>query len=579
MNPLSSLETVFSELREGTLRNIVPLIPLLNIDGLPFGLDLHYQLSPVLELDVPSDNVFMCARQVGKTYILTARNLIMSSICRGHNTLMVEPRGEQASKYHLTILQPLLKGSPAILNSLMDPGELTRQSVKRFKSGSTMYIDYAYMNVDRLRGISGIICAVVDESQDIKPEFIPVIKETMSARLEGGTTFLFGTPKTSRTALGSGWDKSSQAEWVIPCSCGFYNNPAPEQHLYKMIGRNGCICAKCGKLLNPANGAFVHAYPERRHICRGYRVSQITHPVHCMLEHKWVQLLQKMEHDYSEVKFKNEVLAVNCDEAFALLTPHDLVKASNGLKFKKLSELFEYCKAKYSDVALGVDWSGGGAVSDSYTSLAVIGRLRGTDRLECPYVERLKKSMDVYSEADYIMYVLLGCGAKFLAHDADGAGFIREEILRQKNLPAHMIVAYKYVGPRPGEVIKLHKPTREFERPWYSLDKSRSLMTLIYSLKDVKVTIPSYNPTDLAGPLTDLLALVEDTKETRSMEYVYLISKQTGVPDDTAHAINYGCCALWDHYGSYPLFGPGLSDGIDDYPGLFLPPRIETFMT
>ncbi|MFA5693211.1 MAG: phage terminase large subunit family protein [Acholeplasmataceae bacterium] len=576
MDAATTLENVFVDLQSGKLRNLVPLLPLLNIDGVPFGLDLHYQLSPVLELDVPSDNVFMTARQVGKTFILTARNILLSAICRGHNILMVEPRGEQASKYHLTILQPLLKSSAILLSSLMDNGELTRQSVKRFKSGSTMYIDYAYMNVDRLRGISGILCAVVDEAQDIRPEFIPVIKETMSARLEGGTAFLFGTPKTSRTALGAGWEKSSQAEWVIPCPCGFYNNPAPEQHLYKMIGRKGCICAKCGRLLNPANGAFVHAFPERRHICRGYRISQVTHPVHCMLEHKWTQLLQKMEHEYSEIKFKNEVLAVNCDEAFALLTPHDLVKASNKLKFTDLSKLFEYCKVKYSEIAVGVDWSGGGAVSDSYTSLAIVGRLRGTEILECPYVERLKKSMDAYSEADYLMHVIRGCGARFMAHDADGAGFLREEILRQRNISSDMIVAYKYVGPRPGDVIKLHKPTRDFERPYYSLDKSRSLMTMIYSLKDQKITIPDYTPTDLSGPLTDLLALVEDASETRSMEYVYLISRQQGMPDDTAHALNYACCALWDSYGAYPLFGPGLSDSAVDYPGFF--PKVETFM-
>jgi hypothetical protein len=74
-----------------------------------------------------------------------------------------------------------------------------------------------------------------------------------------------------------------------------------------MIGKKGCICAKCGKLLDISSGHYVHSHPDRINSFRGYHISQVTHPLHAGYESKWAELLYKME-TYPETKFHNEIL-------------------------------------------------------------------------------------------------------------------------------------------------------------------------------------------------------------------------------------------------------------------------------
>lgn len=74
-----------------------------------------------------------------------------------------------------------------------------------------MYLGTAYASPGALRGLSGCSQIVIDELSDIDIDFIPIIKEVMSANIRHGYSVYAGTPTTSDTACGILWEQSSQA--------------------------------------------------------------------------------------------------------------------------------------------------------------------------------------------------------------------------------------------------------------------------------------------------------------------------------------------------------------------------------
>src|SRR5690606_15017226 len=116
-------------------------------------------------------------------------------------------------------------------------GTNTENSVlqRSFKNLSVMLFSFALLDADRVRGIStDKIC--LDEVQDMDPDHIPIIKETMS-HSNYGIMQCTGTPKSLDGPLEALWRRSSQAEWFIPCfSCGAWNIPSLEYHIHDMIG-------------------------------------------------------------------------------------------------------------------------------------------------------------------------------------------------------------------------------------------------------------------------------------------------------------------------------------------------------
>lgn len=373
----------------------------------------------------------------------------------------------------------------------------------------------------------------------------------MSASLLWGFSTYTGTPKTTDTTLGLLWSLSSQAEWVIRCThCGKLNVPNPEQDLLKMIGKKGPVCAKCGKDIFPCNGGYVHAYPERMMIFPGYHISQTVHPLHMISMDKWNDLLSKME-TYPTLKLYNEVFGWPYDLSVIPLTLNDLMNSSHKYDGNK-PEDFESVMEQYRYVAVGVDWSGGGIVSDSYTDMAVCGLRNDSDVIDVLFGARLLKGLEAATEADFILKWLLGTGADCFAFDNGGAGFLRLEIMKQRGLfriPNLTTVPINYVRPRGGDIMKYNTATRESDLSYYTLDKSRSLAVCTQAIKDCRLRMPPFAADNLHAIQRDWLALREDPRTTLGNEVVVLIGKKPGVPDDFAHATNFASSAIWDHYG------------------------------
>lgn len=556
----------FDKIRSGELRTLIPFLSLFRLNGQPMNLKYHYQLAPLYNTVQPAHSVFMCARQLGKSYAISSSMELRSMLVPYYHTLVVQPRSEQIKRLINTVYRPILSSSP-IWEEFITSNELGKTFLREFKNHSLCYGGFCFMSPDSLRGLSGLASLYLDEVQDIEYEFIPIIAETMSASLHWGFSVYTGTPKTTDTTLALLWNKSSQAEWVIRCThCNYFNIPNPEHDLLKMIGKDGPICAKCGKAIHPHNGGYVHAIPEKALTFPGYHISQTIHPLHTEHHNKWVNLLEKVS-TYSKLALYNEVLGWPWDASTSPLTLSDLRKATHDHPVVSSPSELHNLRKVYRYITVGVDWGGGGAISDSYTAYAVMGLRSDSDVVDVLYGKRMPKDMDLSDEADEILHWIHGVGADAFAYDNGGAGFARLEIMKQRGLMAGdglTIVPINYVAPRAGDVMRPHAGQRESDLYYYSLDKSRSLAICITSIKSCKIRFPKFNDEDPKECVRDFLALREDPSKSARNETVILIIKKPGVPDDFAHAVNFGVSQIWDHFGAYPRIGSRYDTSILD---------------
>ena len=556
------LRSVFAEaydkIRKGELKTLIPFLCLFRLNGKPMNLKMHYQFAPMFNCIQPNHMCFMCGRQLGKSYSICSDLLLRSMLIPYYHTLIVQPRLDQIQRLISTVYKPLL-GSCPIKGEFISQLEFQKLALREYRNGSLCYAEHSYSDQgSRLRGISGAAAASYDEVQDLEYETLDVGNETMSASLFWGFARYTGTPKTTDTTLALLWNRSSQAEWVIKCGhCNHFNVPNPEQDLLKMIGKSGPVCSKCGKSLNIANGVYVHARPELMHKFPGYHVSQTIHPIHVSIQAKWNKLLDKVN-SYSELLLFNEILGWPFDAATSPLTLGDLLKATHDIPQLERPQDFARLRKQYCYVTVGVDWGGGGAFSDSYTAYAVVGRRANSDVMDVLYCRRIPKGVSPTDEAREILQWIAGVEADAFAYDNGGAGFARLEIMKHQGLmsiPNLVVVPINYVAPCSGDVMRLHQAEREPDLRYYTLDKSRSLAINIMAIKSCRIRFPKFDSEDENACQRDFLALREDPQKSRLGSTVVLIIKKSGVPDDFAHAVNFACSQVWDHFGAYPRIG------------------------
>lgn len=556
----------YDKIRKGQLKTLIPFLCLFRLNGKPMDLKLHYQFAPMFNTVQSAHSVYMCGRQLGKSYSISADIAMRNMLIPYYHTVLIQPRADQIQRLINTVYRPLLSSCP-IKTMFIQSTELTKMALREFKNGSMCYAEHMFESPDRVRGISGSASVTYDESQDIEYEFLDIGNEMMSASIFWGFARYTGTPKTTDTTLALLWNRSSQAEWVIRCEhCNKFNIPNPEQDLLKMIGKRGPVCAKCGQPVFPKNGGYVHARPERQLSFPGYHISQTVHPLHILSQAKWNRLLDKIE-NYAPLALYNEVFGWPYDAATSPLTMSDLQKATHDISVQRPADV-RGLKHLYSYITVAVDWSGGSMVSDSYTAYAVLGLRRDSDLIDVLYGKRIKHGVTPTDEANEIMDWIRGTGADAFTYDNGGAGFARLEIMNHQGLretPGLVVIPINYVRPRAGDVMVPHTGMRESDLYYYTLDKSRSLAITVMSIKATRVRVPKFAETDEKAFQRDLLALREDPRKSMGNETVVLIVKKPGVPDDFAHAVNFGCSQIWDHFGAYPKIGTKYDASILDF--------------
>lgn len=578
------IDGVAAQYAGGDIRSYVPILPILSLKGAPYTLVSHAPFEPIYSLDVPEQMLYKCGRQVSKTTNMAAQAVLQCGTMPHFSMLFVAPRYEQIRRVSANYVKPFIEQS--LISQLLQNRRVENSVLqKSFLNESRMYFSFAFLDVDRIRGLS-VDCVNYDEIQDIDIDFVPIIRECMSA-----STFAlerwYGTPKTLDNTIEVLWQQSSQAEWVIKCeACGLRNIPSADNHLVKMIGEIGPICAKCGKLINPRTGQWVHAVPEQRAGHAGYHVPQIVLPMHyedpdkigempTERSKKWQSLLDKRDGlgGYDQTKFMNEVLGESSDVGVKLVTLTDIKNASV-LNKNEWRDALNQVK-NYAYRVLAVDWGGGGEDFISTTTYAVIGKNIRTGKMDCIYCKRMTGAVGHHDEAKILIDVFKAFQCHMFAHDYGGAGAVRETLMIQAGLPMKVIVPFSYVRATVKKMVEVHKPSGHQQRTYYTLDKARSLVLQATAVKAGQILLPEYESSK--NITHDLLALIEDRREAPGRADIFLVSRNAKMTDDFAHALNFGCIAIWHAFNCYPDLSRAMSIKLTPSQADFANPPNVTF--
>lgn len=532
----------------GKPTTMVPLLGLLTIQGKAYSLKDFFPFEPIFKLAVPRKIFLKCGRQVSKSTSLSASGILRSGGTPYLRTLYVTPRFEQVRRLSTNYVRPFINNS--LIRSLLVNEECTQAVLQRtFSNQSMMFFSFAFLDVDRVRGIS---CDMVDidEVQDLDNDFIPVIEECMSAS-SYGVMFYSGTPKTLDNTAEVLWDNSSKGEWVTRCdACNYWNMASIQADLMKMIGKSTVVCARCSRPLNPREGHWYHCAGKDHPGFHGYHVPQVIMPMHYEHPHKWGELVGKMDGrgNYSKGKFLNEVLGESADEGVKLITLTDINNVSQAAwtnDLAKACERIKHCTLK----VLGADWGGGGEEGVSYTAIALVG-LDATGVIECHFAYRFDARYTHDEEAKELLRIFRGAGCHIFAHDYGGAGSVRETLMIQAGLPLEKIMNFSYVRATTRNIVHYTEPHPGEVRGFYSVDKARALVLQATCLKAGLIKLPNYK--ESIGVTQDMTNLLEDKHEMPRGSDIYLIRRKPKTSDDFAHALDFACLAVWHATQKYP---------------------------
>ncbi|MBC8410373.1 MAG: phage terminase large subunit family protein [Rhodobacteraceae bacterium] len=160
--------------------------------------------------------VLQFSRQTAKSTTLANMMITNSVIHPYFKTLYISPSVDQTKVFSHDRVNPALEGSPFLKQHYLSTSLVQNVFMKQLLNGSRMYLRYAYLDADRIRGYSADMC-LFDEMQDQLEDNIGVIEETMSRSLHKRSMYV-GTPKRTIGPLADRWDHSTQNEWMSKCS-------------------------------------------------------------------------------------------------------------------------------------------------------------------------------------------------------------------------------------------------------------------------------------------------------------------------------------------------------------------------
>jgi len=395
--------------------------------------------------------------------------------------------------------------------------------------------------------INGFAVHNCDEAQDINPEFEDVMVETCSASKLA--CFMYsGTPKGMNTLLTKKWRRSSRAAWVTKCdACNHWNIANVANDLLRMIQPKGISCARCGGLINPRTGCWVHAAPDLANSVDGRHVPQPIMPLHYEDDNKWAELVRaKAEMDVC--RFYNEKLGEPFDSGKTPLSEEDLKRASTLSHRNNLNAKIDL--RSYHTRILATDWGGGGDSELSFTTPVVLG-IGGRGTIDVLYMDRFPRTMGDADEVAMMLHIFKTFRCTKFAHDyGGGAGGMRETMLIQNGIPPDAIFNVSYTVQPKQPIVKYHPATRDNPRHYYGLDKPRSLGLLCNQIQNGKFRFPVFE--SWRRSMDDFLAIEFDLHKSDRQSDTLMALRKDGMSDDTIHAVNFGAFMYWHMSQSFP---------------------------
>ena len=252
--------------------------------------------------------VLKTARQVEKSTTQGNRYITYSALIPYFRSIYVAPTAKQARIFSNDRLRKSIRTSDFITKYFVDTKTADQVFEQSFINESTVFIGYAFLSADTVRGLSGDMLGL-DEFQDIISDNIPVLREVLTAS-DHKLLMYTGTPKTMDNHLEKEWLNSFQAVWVIKCSgCNSYNRMDHQPE--KLIGKKGIVCKKCGKPLRTQDGMWVKTNPQSK--VAGFHISQLQ-TARIQRQADWEDLVTKVE-KYPQYQVYNEIFGLSFDSA------------------------------------------------------------------------------------------------------------------------------------------------------------------------------------------------------------------------------------------------------------------------
>jgi hypothetical protein len=124
-------------------------------------------------------------------------------------------------------------------------------------------------------------------------------------------------------------------------------------------------------------------------------------------------------------------------------------------------------------------------------------------------------------------------------------------------------------------MVEMHRPAGHQQRAYYTVDKARSLVLQATAVKAENIRLPEYNSSKTITH--DLLSLIEDRREAPGRADIFLVTRNAKMTDDFAHALNFGCLAIWHTYNCYPDLSKAMSIKLTPSQADFVNPPNVTF--
>ena len=366
----------------------------------------------------------------------------------------------------------------------------------------------------------------IDEMQDMLADNVPVLQECLSYKKEsesGGHQkkyFLYsGTPKTSSHTLEAYWNISDKREWVVICrgigGCGTGNILG-----YDNIGKDGLVCASCGKRIHAANGRWVITNPGAKWV--GFRIPQIMTPWTPIKDPDGGEdILYKMK-DYTIQRFLNECLAISYDEGTKPISAAELY----GCCDEQMEMITSPCEETVNrQIFAGIDWGSGSGEFPSYTVLA-LGAWIHPQQFQIFYIKKFEGlESEIKSQPEKIIAMLKAFGVRLVTTDW-GYGVYQNRLI-QEVFGNQRVMELQYVSAK--EKLKYNAAAQRMMG-----DRTQLMQDLFRDIQLQRIKFFKKAQFETFGQ--DFLNIYTDYNEKRqTIKYDHSPTQ----PDDCAHAVNY----------------------------------------
>lgn len=414
-------------------------------------------------------------------------------------------------RYNKTLAATYLKGR-YVVDNVFD---------KQLSNGSSITLRHSGDDGENVRGNTARRI-YIDEKQSIGADAIPVIEECAATFPDDSEYVYAGTPLSMDNQLTIDWKQSRQYEWIIKCeTCKAYMDPLGEQHIDSQ--KPYLFCPRCGKEVDSWNGAWVAFNPSGKY--DGFRIVRLMVPFARWRTSANDGILDKLE-NYSEHRFKNEVLSLATESGFKPVTAHEIANCCDPA-YPFITRPDHVLSA--GKIYAGLDWAM--EYKDGSTSFTKLGIFEFTgSRLKLLYAKTY--DMAASNDPDWLVNDIVGnCRlfrVNYLGCDY-GVGH-RDNVRINKALNGRA-VEFQYVNTQ--EKYPKYDPVSQK----YVLSRTLSIEEVFGRIKKRWYHFPIWEQFEPFAK--DILAEYAEYDSTyRRIRYDH----PTGEPDDFLHVVNY---ATW----------------------------------